>query len=67
MGQTNESGLAVLGVPVVPVFPATVKFSTTTISFTTTAWASSTSAVLLGHVLFYLMLLCAFVLITLGK
>lgn len=48
-----------LGVPVVPVFPATVKFSTTRISPTTTAWASSASAVSLGHVLFYLMFLCA--------
>lgn len=60
MGQTNESDLAVLGVPVVPVFPATVKFSITTISLTSTAWASSTSAVPLGRVLFYLILLCAF-------
>lgn len=59
MGQTNESDLAVLSFPVVRVFPDTVKFSTTTISLTTTAWASSASAVSLGRVLFYLMLLCA--------
>lgn len=57
MGQTNESDLAVLSFLVVRVFPDTVKFSTTTISLTTT-WASSASAVSLGLVLFYLMLLC---------
>lgn len=56
MGQMGESDLAVVDVPVVPDFPATVKFSTTSISLTATAWASST---LLSHVFFYLMLLYA--------